>query len=485
MTDDLAYLDATAQSELVRSGQLKPRELIQAAIDRVQALNPAINAVVTPLFDRALDAADDPGLLERPFGGVPILLKDQMGGAAGDPMYEGMRALKEHGWREPQDSHVVTALKAAGFVVIGKSNLPELALNITTEPAAQGPTRNPWDLQRSPGGSSGGSAAGVAAGMVPLAHGTDAGGSLRIPASMCGVVGLKPTRGRTSQGPDLGDVWQNGSWHVHGITRSVRDTAALLDVLNGYRAGDPFACGPPTRPFAAEVGEPPGRLRVGVMARTPDGFPELHPDCVTAVRSVADRLTELGHEVDDSCPRALDTVATGGGMDGFLGMAGAGVEWMLQRWSRLIGRSLGPDDVEPYTWAFATMGREFTGVALIQAIEDLIATSRQITSWWDEGYDILLTPTIAVPPFPLGTLDSPPDDPLQSLATATALAPFTAPWNMTGQPAVSLPLHWNDDGLPIGVQFVAEFGHDAALLRLAAQLERAMPWATRRPPHGA
>ena len=481
MSDDLAWVDGVGQAELVRTGEVAAAEVVEAAIARIERVNPMINAIATPLYDKARREASAPDLRERPLGGVPYVLKDHLSGSAGDPMYEGMRFLRDLGWVERADSHVVTRYRDGGFVLVGKANLPELAMSITTESVAYGPCRNPWDTTRSVGGSSGGSAAAVAAGLVPIAHATDAGGSIRIPSSMCGVVGLKPSRGRTSQGPALGDVWSSGSWHVHAITRSIRDTAAVLDVTSGYLAGDPFTAPPPTRPFATEVGADPGRLRVGFMARTPVGFSGLHDECRQAVVATAHLLESLGHHVEEAHPQSIDQMADAP-MEAFVGVAGSGVAWMLDRWSRITGREIGPDDVEPYTWALVQLSKDLTGSQLLEALEAIIAAGRSFAGWWDEGYDLLVTPTIAVPPYELGFLDASPENPLESLLKAGAVTPYTGAYNMSGQPAVSLPLHWSAEGLPIGVQLGAAYGREDVLLRVGSQLETAQPWADRRPP---
>ena len=479
--DDLAFLDAVAQAELVKRGEVSPRELVEAAIARIERVNPTINAVVTPLYEKARREAAAPGLDTLPLGGVPYLLKDHFSPSAGDPMYEGMRFLRDAAYVAPEDSHLVRSYREGGLVLVGKTNLPELAITITTEPAAYGPCRNPWDLGRSVGGSSGGSAAAVAAGLVPIAHGTDAGGSIRVPASMCGIVGLKPSRGRVSAGPDHGNVWGAGWWHVHALTRSVRDTAIVLDLVAGYVPGDPFTAGAPATPFAREVDTDPGRLRVGFMARNPKGFPELHEDCRRAVLDTARLLEELGHDVEEAHPPSLDEAV--GSFDLFIEVLGSGVAWELERWGRRVGRRVGRGDVEPYTWAFAerscTKGERF-----LEGLDAMNTGARLFASWWSD-HDLLLTPTIGVPPFELGLLDAPPDNPLASLEKAIGLSPFCGSYNTSGLPAISLPLHWNQEGLPIGVQLGAAYGREDLLLRVAAQLERAQPWAHRRPPvHG-
>jgi amidase len=365
--------------------------------------------------------------------------------------------------------------------VLGKTNLPELAIITTTEPEAYGPCRNPWDLKRTVGGSSGGSGAAVAAGMVPVAHGTDAGGSIRIPASFCGVVGLKPSRGRTSQGPDHGDMWGNGSWHVHALTRSVRDTALVLDLIAGPAPGDPFTAPPPVHPYRQDVAIDPGRLRIGFMDRAPEGFPAIDPECRAAVTETVELLEELGHRVEPSFPDALDHMGEGS-MEAFFGMAGSGVAWNLDRWSRLTGQPIGPEDVEPYTWAFAELGRRCTGAVVLEGLAQIQSIARHLAGWWHGGFDLLVTPTTSTPPFELGHLASPTDDPLAPLYRAAAIMPFTGAYNFTGQPAVSLPLYWTREDLPIGVQLGAAYGREDLLIRVAAQLEQARPWSGRRPP---
>lgn len=478
--DELSRLDGIAQADLVRRGELSAAELVDATIDRIEQLNPQINAVVTDTFDKARVTASNV-LPDGPLSGVPILMKDQLTSTIGDPMYEGMRFLRDLHWTENHDSFVTRRLRAAGMIILGKTNMPELGMMTTSESVAYGPCHNPWDLDRSSGGSSGGSGAAVAAGLVPIAHAADAGGSIRIPASFCGVVGLKPSRGRTSAGPAYGDPGGNGSWHINSITRSVRDTAFMLDAIAGPAPGDPFMAPPPARPFHEEIGVDPGTLRIGFMARTPDGYPSLHPECQAAVESTISLLESLGHRVEASFPEEFDQIA-GAPIDAFFGMAGSGVAWSLDRWSRITGLSIGPDDVEPLTWAFAEMGRRCTGPVFLEGLAQVQAMSRRLASWWKGGFDILVTPTTGTPPIELGYLVSPPDDPLAALYKASAITPFTAPYNFTGQPAISLPLYWTAEGLPVGVQFGAHYGREDLLLRLATQLEEARPWSGRIPP---
>jgi amidase len=474
-----AFLDATAQAELVRRGEASPAELVDAAIDRIEKLNPELNAVITPTFDTARDAARGT-LPDGPFRGVPLLLKDLGCHGAGERFCDGMAVLRDLDWREDFETHLARRFREAGFVLCGKTNTPEGGILPTTEPAAFGATHNPWDGTRSPGGSSGGSAAATAAGMVPVAHGNDGGGSIRIPASACGLVGLKPSRGRVSLGPEYGELF--GGLPCDGVlTRSVRDTAAVLDVIAGPEPGDPYAAPERARPYAQEVGADPGSLRIGLLTTATNTA--VHDDCVAAATSAAQLLESLGHRVEASSPAALAEEAF---TPSFITMWSSGAAWNLAYWSRRIGRPIVAEDVEPLTWALAGMGRSYSAADYLSSLEWLQGWSRRVASWWaDDGFDLLLTPTIAEPPTELGAFDSPADNPLAGLFRAARLVPFTPPFNVTGQPAISLPLHWNDAGLPIGVQLVAAYGREDLLVRMAAQLEAAAPWAHRRPPTSA
>jgi amidase len=477
MTDDLSHLDATAQAELVRSGAASPLELVEAAIGRVERVNPELNAVITPLFEGAREQAASDRLPDGPLRGVPFVLKDLSAHSAGDPFHEGMAFLKERGWREPEDTALAARFRATGLVTIGKTNTPELGILPTTEPEAYGPTRNPWDTSRSSGGSSGGSAAAVAAGLVPIGHANDGGGSIRIPASECGLVGLKPTRARVSSAPEFGDV-MGGLTCELVVSRSVRDTALVLDAVHGMEPGDPYTAPPPERPFLEELGTAPGRLRIGIMTQSPGGATAVHPDCIAATEAAARLLESLGHDVDVSHPKALDDPEYA---DHFITNWAAGAAWNIDYWARRTGAEIGPSDVEPLTWALAEQGRSSNAAKWLWSREWLQVNARDVAAWWTEGHDLLLTPTIAEPPPPLGSFDSPADNPLHGLFRAAEVVPFTPPFNGTGQPAISLPLHWNADGLPIGVQLVAAFGREDVLLRVAAQLEAAQPWSDRRP----
>ena len=480
MIEDLAFTDATGQAELVRRGEASPAELVEAAIERIEKVDTELNAVITPLFDKARGAATG-DLPDGPFRGVPFVLKDLAAHSAGDPFHEGMAFLKRLDWVADSDTYLVERFRAAGFVIVGKTNTPELGILPTTEPEAYGPTRNPWDTNRTTGGSSGGSAAAVAAGLVPAGHANDGGGSIRIPASACGLVGLKPTRGRVSAAPDFGDV-MGGLTVELAVTRSVRDAAAILDAVHGPAPGDPYAAPPPRRPYVDELGADPGRLRIGVRTEAFGGVTTTHPDCVAAADDAGRLLESLGHTVSAADLPALDDADY---LTHFLTHWSAGTAWNLDHWSGATGHDIGPGDVEPSTWAIAEAGRAISASQWLTAREWLQGHARRVQDWWAGGFDLLLTPTLVEPPPPLGEFDSPPDNPLHGLFRAGELVPFTPLFNVTGQPAISLPLHWNDAGLPIGVHLVAAFGREDVLLRVASQLEAARPWAQRRPPvHG-
>jgi amidase len=478
MDADYTELDATALAELVRSGEASPSELVDEAIGRIEKLNPQLNAVIHERFDKARVEATSGSLPSGPFRGVPMVVKDLDGPSAGDPYYAGMRFLKEHGWTADEDAYQIAKLRAAGFVFVGKTNCPELGLVPTTEPESYGPTRNPWDVERSPGGSSGGSAAAVASRMVPVGHAGDGGGSIRIPASQCGLVGLKPSRGRVSVGREHGEWW--AGLVVRGaVTRTVRDSAALLDVMAGPMPGDPYYAAPPERPFAEEVGRDPGTLRIGYDTVAPGGLAITQPDCETAVHATTELLASLGHEVEDSRPQTLqDDAATQHGIN----VIGSWVAYELDRWSAKTGTRIGPTDVELSTWNFAEIGRGVTTSQYLEAVHELHSLTRQAAQWWADGFDVLVTPTIPEPPHLLGEFTATPENPLQGVIRSGQIVAFAAPVNVSGQPAVSLPLHWTENGLPVGVQLVAASGREDLLIRVASQLEEARPWADRRPP---
>ena len=473
--EDAASLDATAQAELVRRGEVQPIELVEAAIERVERLNPALNAVVTPMYEQALAAARA-SLPAGPFAGVPFLLKDLLASYAGVPMTAGSSSLRD--FVPDHDSELVSRLKRAGLVILGKTNTCEFGLLPTTEPRLFGPTRNPWDTTRTPGGSSGGSAAAVAAGLVPMAHANDGGGSIRIPAACCGVFGLKPTRGRVPLGPDSGDL-TCGLVVQHGVTRSVRDSAGLLDAISGPALGDPYWAPAPARPFLQEVGVDPGRLRIAFSMVAVLGGP-LREDAVRAVRDGVQLCGTLGHEMIEVAPFVDAELVT----KAFLTLWAADCARAVEGTARATGRTPNPEQFETLTWALSEIGRRHSATDYLLAWQVLQRFTRDITRYLAE-YDAWLTPTISEAPVPLGSFDATPEEPLKGLWRAVEFVPFTALANITGQPAMSVPLFWNGEGLPVGAHFVARYGDEATLFRLAAQLEQARPWAARRPPVAA
>lgn len=482
MGDDLAQLDATAQAELVRNGDATATELTRAAIERIEALQPKVNALTTNRFERALDEAalTDQGQgvapADAPFRGVPFLVKDLAIPMAGEPAHEGMRALKEAGWVAPITSHLARRWQEAGLIILGRTNSPELGIMPTTEPAAYGPTRNPWNTDRSSGGSSGGSAAAVASGMVPAAHASDGGGSIRIPAACCGLVGLKTSRGRVSVGPSSGEIARPLSVQFT-VTRTVRDAAALLDVAAGPEPGDPFVAPAPSRSYRDEVGADPGTLRIGIMTTMPGSEENVHSDCVAAAESAARMLETAGHKVEVAHPETLDNPER---MEAFIPMWSAMAASNLAIWGRALGRELGRDDVEPLTWLLAEHGRKVDAVAYTDALFSMQAFARRFMQWWADGWDLLLTPTLGEPPPELGVLNT-PDEPFVGYGRAATFTPYSPVANQTGQPAISVPLAQGADGMPVGVHLVADYGREDVLLRVAAQLEAAAPWADRRP----
>ncbi len=473
--EELAFMDATAQAELVQKKEVKPIELLEAAIERIERLNPKLNAVITPMYDLARDAAK----AEIPagaFSGVPFLIKDLIAEYAGVRYTEGSAFLKD--FVSDQDSELVVRIKKAGLIICGKTNTCEWGALPTTEPLLFGPTRNPWNTERTPGGSSGGSAAAVAAGMVPMAHGNDGGGSIRMPAACCGIFGLKPTRARNPLGPEYGDAY-SGLPAEHALTRSVRDSATLLDATAGPDLGDPYWAPPPARPFIEEVGADPGKLKIAFTTTAREGV-VVHQDCIRAVEDVAALCDELGHDVEEASlePNNQDLAKW------FYRMWLGGVAWDANLWEERTGRTITADEVEPMIWALIEKGRQTNAGDYLSAVQHIQRLSRNVARLFTK-WDVWLTPTLAEPPVPLGTFDPKPDDPLYGFFRSGKFMPFTSICNATGQPAMSVPLFWNDDNLPIGTHFIGRFGDEATLFRLAAQLESARPWANRRPPVSA
>jgi len=463
-------LDATALAALVRKGEVSAVELVDDAIARCEQVNGALNAVVTEMFDRARADAQQP-LGDGPFAGVPFLMKDFVAETKGVPFTEGSAFLE--GYVPSQDSEITKRYSAAGLITIGKTNLPEFAIGATTEPRLFGPSRNPWNPERTTGGSSGGTAAAVAARVVPMAHGNDVAGSIRIPASCCGLVGLKPTRGRTSFAPHYGDLF-TGMLTEHVLTRTVRDTAAMLDAVTGPTVGEPYLAPASDRLFAAEVGADPGRLKIGFSTKTPLGDP-LDTECVKAIHEAAALCESLGHEVVEAAP-SFDGMEL---WQKFTTILASGVAWALADWSRRLDRDLAPEHFEPFVWAFSERGRNLSAPDYLLALQDVQRQVRFLSEFYT-GHDMWLTTTLGQPPVPLGTLVY-RDDPFELRRRMAMFSPYTYIANASGQPAISLPLHWTDNDLPVGLHFTGRYGDEAALLRLAAQLETAKPWADRRP----
>jgi amidase len=480
--DEVLDLDGVAQAELVHRREITPLELVDAAIARIERINPQINAVIIPLFEKARAAARGP-LPQGPLTGVPFLLKDLLCTSEGDPQHDGMRLLRDLRHVAPHDSYLAAKFRAAGLINLGKTNTPELGLASTTEPEAYGATRNPWNPSHSAGGSSGGSAAAVAARLVAIGHGGDGGGSIRVPASECGLVGLKPSRGRISPGPDFGEVWRG--FVTEGVlTRSVRDTAVALDAISGNMPGDRYSAPLQGRSFADELGTRPPKLKIGMMRREPRDGVAVHSDCRAAVENAARLLESLGHEVEESHPPAL---AENLPMWRYLtDIIDSNVVFAIEQAEEIVGRKITATDVEYTTWFVAERGRAIPAARYLAAIHWVDGWARRVLGWWNEsGFYLLLTPTLASPPPQLGTLMPTAENPYATLERVFATVQFTPQFNVTGQPAISLPLYWNGQGLPIGVQLVGPFGGEAMLLQVAAQLEEAHPWSDRRPPiHG-
>ena len=473
LADDTQWTDATGQAALVASGEVSARELVEAAIERIERLDGPLNAVNIRWFDDARRQAD--ATPTGPFAGVPTLLKDLHAHSTGHPMSDGNAALREIMPVSQHDTTLVARFRDAGLVTLGRTNSPELGSLPTTEPTAWGPTRNPWDTDRTPGGSSGGAAAAVAAGMVPVANASDGGGSIRIPASCCGLVGLKPSQGRITMGPERDE---SGLSVAFVVSRSVRDSAGMLDAVAGPGVGDNVIAPAPSRPFAAEVGAEVEPLRIGMMDTRPQGG-ELHPDCLAAVRSAASMLEGLGHGVEIDHPSAIDDPSF---TPRFMAIWATNMALGIRQLGEMAGRELTEEEVEPVNWAQARYATNVSGVDYGASLAAINEFRRDVQAWWTDGWDLLLTPTVNEPPPRIGEHDATPDDPMAGMKRAAQFISFTPPFNTTGQPAISLPLHWNDDGLPIGVQLVAAYGREDLLLRVAAQLEEAHPWADRRPP---
>lgn len=459
--------DAMGLAALVRDRQITPAELLETAIAAAEAADPLVHALSQKLYDHGRAALSGP-LPAGPFAGVPFLLKDVGATLRGTVTTQGSRFFADLPPAD-RDSTLVDRYKAAGLVIFGKTTTPELALAASTEGSFVGATRNPWAPEHTAGGSSGGAAAAVAAGIVPAAHASDGGGSIRIPASCCGLFGLKPTRARTPAGPFAGEGW--GSLSVnHVLSRSVRDSAALLDATAGYAPGDPYCAPAPTRPFLSEVGAAPGRLRVAVQRRPLSGVP-VAPDCARATEEAAQLLASLGHHVEEAQPPG-DWEELGHAL---WVLVASNVSLTLKKRAAQLGRPLSEDDVDPVTFNAVTFSDTLDVEAYPAALAAIHMQGRRMAAFHD-GYDVILSPTLGQPPVLLGTQRTDNPD-LDAYGRALAeFSPFTQLFNLTGQPSMSVPLHWSPDNLPIGVMFSARFGDEAVLFRLASQLEQAKPW---------
>jgi amidase len=485
--------DGLGLAALVQKKEVSPSELCEEAIRRIEQVNPKLNAVITRMYDIARKAVLS-GIPEGPFGGVPFLLKDIIEEYAGVPLTMGSRAFRNY--VPAQDSEMVVRFKKSGVVILGKTNVPELGLLGVTEPELHGPTRNPWNADHTPGGSSGGSAAAVASGMVPIAGGNDGGGSIRIPASCCGLFGLKPTRGRNPLGPNVGELWQ-GAVASHVITRSVRDSAAMLDATQGTDAGAPYVIAPPERPYMQEIDRDPGSLKIAFTSASPIGTP-VHKECVKAVEEAARLLQSMGHTVEEAQPEVDGkAIATS-----YLTMCFGEVAVVIDEMKAVLGRKATPSDVETLTWTIGLLGRTLSAGDFAKAKREWGIAGRAMGRFHQE-YDLYMTPTLAYPPVRVGELQPKPYEQVamkvvnalglgiifkatglidQMAEASLSKTPFTQLANLTGQPAMSVPLHWTPDGLPVGVHFMAPFGDEAMLFRLAAQLEKARPWFDKRAP---
>jgi len=462
--------DALALADLVRRGEASPQELLELAIARAEAVNPKLTAITVEHYELAREAVRA-GLPDGRFRGVPYLLKDLAISMRGTVTTEGSRFYRDV--RHEIDSTLVERVRAAGLVIFGKTHSPEFGRSSSSESLLHGQTHNPWDLARSAGGSSGGSAAAVAAGIVPVAHATDGGGSIRIPASACGLFGLKPTRGRVPMGPARYEGW-GGLSSAHCVSRSVRDSAALLDATQGPDVGDAYAAPPRARPYLEEIEQAPDGLRIALMTKPTIPVP-VAPDCVAAAERAAKLCESLGHVVEPAAPELdVEPLWNAFGMLSMVGVSSK-VAWREAE----LGREVGPDDLEPLNLETVAGGRRVSAIEHSRARQTLHAASRTLGRFL-QRYDLILSPTMALVPPPLGALSlaQPFED---FVGPATASSAFTSLFNMTGQPAMSVPLHWTEAGLPVGVMFAARFGDEATLFRLARQLERAQPWFDRVP----
>jgi amidase len=484
---ELNGYDAIELGELIRKGEISPAELLDNTIQQIEKVNPTLNAIVHKMYDQAHETAENWSTklnrgqaMDAVFCGVPFLLKNLLAESKDAPFSDGSRAV--NGYISKLDTELVKRQKASGLIIVGKTNASEFGGLPLADCALFGSTLNPWDLNLTPGGSSGGSAAAVAAGIMPMAHASDGGGSIRIPASCCGLFGLKPTRGRNPLGPYFGDL-ASGLVSEHALTRTVRDSAALLDITSGPDVGDPYYAPAKERSFLEEVKRDAGSLKIGFLTSAPEGWgkePEVHSDCLKAVKDAAGLCEELGHIVEEIAPEQLSNPHI---QQYYNVIWSSMIGHFIGYWERELGRKIGQDEIEPLNWEDYQAGFNITGSDYLVTMEEVQTYSRKIAHWYQDGdYDLLLTPTLRIPPSRFGTFESTKEEPRKILDVATSFNPFTRIQNLTGQPAMSVPLFWNEDKVPIGVHFAGRFGDEATLFRLAAQLEQARPWADIKPP---
>jgi len=463
--------DGLGLAELVKRREVSADDLLDSAIERTEARNGALGAVVIRMYEIAREAIAN-GIQPGPFEGVPFLLKDLHLSWPGVPLSNGSKLFQDY--VPDVESELVARYRKAGLVVFGKTHSPEYGLTTSTESQLFGQTHNPWNLGHTSGGSSGGASAAVAGGLLPLANASDGGGSIRIPASCCGLFGMKPTRGRTPLGPSSGEGW-SGLSAVHAVSRSVRDSAALLDATSGGDLGAPYAAQPPLRPFHDEVATSPGKLRIAVQTQAWNGF-DPDPDCLAALDDAKRLCQELGHEVEEA-PFEVDPARLA---PATLTILSASTLAMMEERAEKLGRPLSEDDVEPGTWALSALARQRSATHYVNALKTIHAVGRELAGHL-ESYDAILSPTMAAPPVPLGVLSlSNPNREEQGPALLRSVG-YTQLANAAGNPAMSVPLFWSDSGLPIGVQFMGRMNDEATLFRLAGQLETARPWFDRRP----
>jgi len=470
--DEIISLDATAQAAMIRQKEIQPIELVNAVIERIERVNPTLNAVVTPMYDMAREEVQG-DLLDGPFTGVPFLLKDLLLEINGVRLTEGSAFLKDY--ISDYDSELAKRYRKAGLIFIGKTSTCEYGLLTTTEPKLFGPCRNPWNTEKMTGGSSGGSAAMVAAGVVPMAYGNDGGGSIRIPASCCGVFGLKPSRGRNPLGPEYSDIWCSYFAYEHVITRTVRDSASALDATAGPEIGSQYYLPSPKRSFFKSVTIEPEKLKIGYSAKTITNE-SIHPDCEEAVKDAALLCADLGHDVEEACPDIDERFLKH--FDHFWSIV---TKWAIDYWVRKTGNVATPYQFEDLTWRLNEIGAKVDAVGYI---DNLMALQKCVERFmrFFENYDIWLTSTLYKPPLNIGSFEPTPDNPFNAFTQMDSFSPLPGICNASGQPAMSVPLFWNSDGLPIGTHFAGRYGDEETLFSLAGQLERARPWSKRRPP---